>query len=180
LGPTAVCVGSTISLSDVTSGGSWSCSNANVTISPISGIVTGVATGISIITYTLGSGCFITSAITINALPSPISGSSTVCVGATISMFDPGGGVWSCSNSNISIGSTSGVVTGINAGASIVTYTLGSGCTVYDTILVNPLPAAISGASAVCVGATILLSDITTGGTWSCNNSNANIGSGSE
>ncbi len=176
-GPTAVCVGSVISLTDISPGGNWSCSNSNAAIGTGTGMVTGVNAGTSVITYTLGSGCFITSIITVNALPSPISGSTSVCVGSAITLSDPGGGLWSCSNSNITIGSSTGVVTGISAGTSIVTYTLGSGCTVYSTLTVNPLPAAITGTPAVCVGVTVILSDGTPGGSWSCSNSNATVGS---
>jgi hypothetical protein len=51
---TSVCVGSTVTLSDATAGGTWSSSNPAVaTIGSSTGVVTGVSSGTVVITYAL-------------------------------------------------------------------------------------------------------------------------------
>src|SRR5262249_5643284 len=79
------------------------------------------------------------------------------------------------SNANASVGASSGVVTGVTAGNSTITYKLGTGCIATSVVTVNPLPAAITGANAVCLGLTTSLSSTTSGGTWSSSNGNATI-----
>ena len=67
-GDTAVCVGSTVILSDGTAGGTWSSSNTTVaTIS--SGNAFGVASGNTIITYMLANGCSRKINLVVNPLP---------------------------------------------------------------------------------------------------------------
>jgi len=179
-GATVVCEGSTATLSDLsTGGGIWSSSNTNASIGSGSGVVTGVTTGISFITYTLGTGCITTTLITVNALPSPISGTMNVCIGSATTLSDPGGGIWSSSNANATVGSATGIVSGDTAGTSIITYSLGTGCAVTATITVNPLPLSITGPDSVCADAAINLHELTSGGSWSSSNSNVSVGSGS-
>jgi len=179
-GPLNVCVGQTVTLIDGTSGGTWSISNSNATIGSSSGIVSGVTTGTSIVTYTLSTGCSITAVVTINGLPASISGAASVCVGSSTLFSDIStGGTWSVSNSNATIGSSSGTVSGISSGTSVITYTLSTGCYITSIITVNPLPLVISGTLQVCPGATTTLTDASGGGLWSSSNTNATIGSGS-
>lgn len=65
-----VCAGSSVTLSSATSGGTWSSGTLSIaTINAGSGVVTGVLAGTSVITYTLGTGCFVTKPVTVNALP---------------------------------------------------------------------------------------------------------------
>ncbi|MBP6374618.1 MAG: IPT/TIG domain-containing protein, partial [Flavobacterium sp.] len=59
-GTSSVCIGSTITLANSTSGGTWSSASPSVaTINPTTGMVTGVTSGTSLITYTYtnGNGC---------------------------------------------------------------------------------------------------------------------------
>ena len=149
-GASAVCVGSTISLTDATAGGVWS-SSASTSIATISasGVVTGVGAGTTTITYSVTvNGCVGTSTrvITINAIPTvaAISGASAVCVGSTISLTDAtAGGVWSSSAStSIATISASGVVTGVGAGTTTITYSITvNGCvgTSNTNVTVNPV-----------------------------------------
>jgi len=66
VGLTTVGVGSSIALSDATSGGSWSSSNPSVaTVGAGSGIVTGVSPGTATIIYTLPDGCSVSVVITV-------------------------------------------------------------------------------------------------------------------
>ena len=171
-GPSAVCAGATISLANTTSGGSWtSGTTAAATISG-TGVVGGVATGSSIITYSTSVGCNAYKTITVNPLPSAITGPSAVCAGgATISLSDISGtGSWTSSGpSGIATITSGGVVTGVASGSVTITYTLPvTGCYTTTSITVNPLPAAITGASAVCEnGATVTVADATGTGSWS-------------
>jgi hypothetical protein len=72
-GSTSVCAGSSITLSNATTGGTWSSSDLTVaTIGLSSGIVTGTlataAPGTATITYTIAAG-YVTTEITVNPVP---------------------------------------------------------------------------------------------------------------
>ena len=180
-GITHVCLGLTTTLSDATIGGTWSSSGTTLAIpDPSSGAVTGNNSGTTTITYSLSSACTATTIVTVNPLPGNITGPNNVCVGSTISLTDAGGGTWSGSNGNATVGSSSGIVTGVVPGTWICTYTLATGCITTTTITVNPLPSAITGGTLVCSGASITLSDADISGTWSSNNAAiASVGSSS-
>lgn len=173
-GATSVCIGSSISVSDFTAGGTWSCtSNASVvSTGTASGLVTGISAGSATITYSLGSGCFKTLGITVNAVPMPISGTLTVCAGAKTFVSDATtpGVSWTSGTTSVATISASGAVTALTAGTTIITYTAGTGCKATAVVTVNPLPvvAAIYGASTLShAGPPITLSDVTAGGVWS-------------
>ncbi len=175
-GPTQVCPGSTITMTDAVSGGTWSSSNTARATITAGGIVTGVSVGTTNITYSIG-GCFATKVVTVIALPSAISGVPTVCQFATTVLSDPGGGTWTSSNTGIATVGSAGTVTGVSAGTATITYSIGTGCNALMVVTVNPAPAVIGGTLRVCAGLTRLLTDATTGGTWlSSNPSIASIG----
>ncbi len=179
-GTLSACLGSTTALADGSSGGTWSSSDAaTASIGSSSGIVTGNILGTAIISYTIPSGCVRTVTVAINALPGAINGVAVVCVGATTALTDgTSGGTWSTGNAGIATAvASTGVITGVSNGTTGVTYTAGSGCVVTTILTVNPTPSSIGGASAVCVGSGITLSDFVSGGTWSSSNGNATIGS---
>ena len=144
-GTANACIGLTSLLSDATPGGTWSSSNVfQATVGSASGIVNGIAAGTPSIYYTLSTGCAATLAFTVNALPNAISGTRSVCVGATTNLTDfifGGSGTWSSGNASIaSIGGT-GTVTGVAAGTAVITFTRTStGCYSIATVTVNPLP----------------------------------------
>ncbi len=173
-GTKTVCSGSTTALFDGTGGGTWSSSNTAVaTIGLISGVVTGgvvVVATTATITYTAGTGCVITTVVTVNPLPTVISGASAVCFGSAISLSDAGGGIWSSANTGIASVSAGGIVTGVSVGVTTITYTIPTGCYVTIPMTVDALPGAISGPTQVCPLASITLSDGTAGGTWSSSN----------
>ena len=117
-----VCSGLTTQLSDATGSGTWTSSNPAVAAV---GSSTGVVTGESVaspttatITYTLGDGCFTTQGVTVNPIPTNITGNLTVCTGLTTTLNStPGGGIWSSTNTAVAtINSSTGVVTGVSAG----------------------------------------------------------------
>ena len=179
LGTLTVCPGTTTQLSDATGGGSWSLSNGNATINA-TGLVTGATAGTDVVTYTLITGCIKTAVVTINPLPTSITGTTSVCVGFTTQLTDgTAGGTWASSLTGVATVSASGLVTGISgvtAGStSTITYTTGSGCYVTTTVTVYPVPTAILGNFGVCIGLTTQLSDATGLGTWSTSNGNISI-----
>ena len=170
-GNLAICIGLTTVLTDASAGGTWASSNGNASV--VSGTVTGITGGTSIITYTLPTGCITTSIVTVNSLPVPIMGTLTVCSGLTTSLSDtPGGGTWSSSAiGTAAVGSSTGLVTGgLTAGTAIITYTIGTGCITTAVVTVNPLPTNILGTLTVCTGLTTALTDLTGAGTWSSGN----------
>ncbi len=164
----SICVGATTTLSEATTAGIWSTTDATATVGSLSGVVTGVASGTATISYSVGT-CFVTKIVTIMPSPGPILGSSHVCIGQTITLSDtPTGGTWSALGTVLTVNS-SGVVTGVTAGGTTyISYTLSDGCfsTVFDTVLSTP--GTISGNLNVCPGGTTSLSDAAGGsGTWS-------------
>ena len=165
-GSVPVCIGSGISLTEISTGGVWSSSNGNATVDG-SGNVSGVAAGTATISYTVG-GCSATTVVTVAGMPAAITGPSSVCVGGSVTLNDiTPGGLWSSIDATITIGTGTGVVTGVSTGTASVTYTTATGCTATTTISVNTAAAPISGPSVVCVGSMTLYTDATGGGTWS-------------
>jgi uncharacterized protein YjdB len=74
--------------------------------------------------------------------------------------------------------SPTGVVTGVSAGNTVISYTSAAGCAAQRVITVNPTPDVITGATTVLVGQTTTLTNTTVGGTWSSSvTSKATIGS---
>ncbi len=174
-GATAICVGTTTTLSDPTPGGTWSSVNSSVaTIGSVTGIVTSHSVGTTTIKYLLPSGCTATMTLTVTAAPPAILGAPGVCVGNTITLSDATtGGIWSSGSTTIAtIGSSTGLVNGISSGTVLISYSIGAGCFVFSTIIVNPI-SPISGAGIVCIGQSITLGDTTLGGTWSSSNTAA-------
>ncbi len=103
-----------------------------------------------------------------------------LCAGDTTLLIDSSaGGIWSSRNTAIAtIGSTTGVVTGVAAGTDTISYTLyGSVATKIITINALPAVSAITGIDSVCVGNYDTLSNATSGGIWSSMYSYATIGS---
>jgi uncharacterized protein YjdB len=171
-GPSSVCPGNTISLSDGVIGGVWTSSPAAYgSINSGTGLYTGILSGTTTVTYTVGSSCSISTIVTVNAFPPAIGGPSAVCQGGTITETNTtSGGSWLVSPAvEASIGSTSGVlnavVTGFSTSTATVTYTPPSGCSAYRTITINPLPT-ITGTTAMCVGDANTMTSLSTGGAW--------------
>jgi hypothetical protein len=172
-GGTGLCVHNTTILSDATTGGSWAITPA--TIATITGstsspscTISGVAAGAAIVTYTTTAGCKTTTTVNVSSTPSAVTGLLHVCIDGTITLTDSAaGGVWSdIPPAIIFLGSSDGLVTGLHSGTQLITYSLGTGCSVNVTVTVDTPPAAISGTMSVCPGQTTSLSDVTPGGGW--------------
>ena len=72
-GPTSVCTGSTITLTDATTGGTWSSFDSSIAyVGYSTGTVLGLSTGVGTIYYTMPTGCYMTYSVTVNAAPDGI------------------------------------------------------------------------------------------------------------
>lgn len=179
-GSANVCAGASVTLSSTTSGGTWSTSNAAVVTVDVAGVMTGVSSGVADITYTSANGCFVTKSVTVDPLPAVIAGSSSVCQGESVSLSSlSSGGLWSSGGTSVATVSAAGVVTGVGAGSVSITYTLPTGCFRTFLMAVNPLPSLITGGAVVCTGQILTLSNSTSGGVWTSDNTSiATVGAG--
>lgn len=170
VGTSVICVGSSGTLTNATTGGLWTSSNPAVaSVSFSTGVVTGTSIGTTVISYVIPSGCAAVKVLTVNPIPVTTVGSSVVCVGtSTTFTASPLGGVWTMSPLGVVSIGTPGI-TGLSAGVASITYIAG-GCSTSRTITVNTAIAPITGVLSVCVGSATTLSNATTGGTWSSSN----------
>ena len=122
------------------------------------GLVTGVAAGTSVITYTDNTGCSKTATVTVNPSPT-ITGTLSVCIGATTQLTGSGTPAavnpWVSASPAVATVNNTGLVTGVAAGTSVITYTNNNGCSITATVTVNALP--ITGTLSVCIGSTTQL-----------------------
>jgi gliding motility-associated-like protein len=178
-GANAVCEGSTVVLATATTGGTWSSSNTAAATISSTGLVTGVAAGNTVFTYTVidANGCSnsVNAAMTVNAGTTATisaSGSTTFCAGGNVTLTASPGTSYEWSNGDLNPS-----ITVSATGPYYVIVTNSSGCTARSAttqVVVNPLPVvtAIAGSTEVCLGSTTQLTNATTGGVWSSSNNN--------
>ncbi len=114
-------------------------------VSTATGVVnlSGSTAGSYTVTNTIAAsgGCAVvtaTSPIIINTAPASITGNLNVCVRSASTLASTtSGGTWSSSNPAVATINSSGVVTGISAGTSLISYTLGTGCVSTATVTVT-------------------------------------------
>ncbi len=202
-GLTTVCVGATIvdsAFAVVGAGGSsyWRVTNGNATITSstaVSVFLLGVHPGTVILYDSAINACGATvrtTTVTINANADAghIIGSSTLCAGSTDAFITHGSTL--AYSSNVWYGSgglayssahdSVAYFTGTTPGTGIVCFSVINSCgrdTTCDTVSVIAPPhvGVIMGASAVCISASITLTDSVTGGTWSASNGRGSIAS---
>jgi len=173
-GSATICTGSTVTLTDTASGGTWASSNTSIaTVDAVTGVVTPVAAGSVTISYTTSCASLATKAETVVTSPAAITGTSTICSGSTSTLSNTvGGGTWSSANTSIATISGAGVMTGVTGGTTTITYN-NSGCVATTSATIQALPSAISGATAVCLGSTSTMTNTVSGGTWVSSNTAA-------
>jgi hypothetical protein len=114
--------------------------------------------------------------ITILTVPSAgtISGPTTVHTGATITLTSTvSGGVWTSASGHVSIGSSSGIATGVSAGGTTIHYTVTNTCgSAIANYTVSEVGAKSTpaGTTEICVGAAESLPAPAAGGIWSSDN----------
>ncbi len=177
-GPGHVCVGATATLSGLPSGGLWTASNVNLSVS--GGIVSGLNPGLDTVTYTQSNACgnaSLSRIDTVYAVPKEgaISGPSILCVGLSVTLIDTTlGGTWSVANISAVVGS-GGLLTAVNVGVDTVFYSVNNICgTASTTLIVSvdavPTPGVLLGSDSVCVGTTIPIISTAAGGHWRSTN----------
>ncbi len=169
-----ICRGSTTTLVDTTSGGKWKSTVPTVaTIDSASGLVSAIAQGTTTISYSVNG--FSASAIVhVFSLPGAgsITGMDSVCTNSTTALADSvPNGTWTSSAVGVASVSATGVVAGVTVGYTTISYAVSNVCgsaTVNQLVKVNPqpVPYPLHGEKTVCVGATSLLYDAISGGTW--------------
>ena len=175
-GPTSMCntVFPTVTLTSATPGGVWSSGTSSVaSIGSSSGVITAGSVGTSIVSYT-AAGCSSTLLFTVNPLPAPIVAPAQLCHGlTTTATCSTPGGVWSSNvPSQITVGSLTGICTGVGfSGASNIIYTLPTGCSSLTFMSVTTPPQPITGPNQVCESNAIILNELVGGGTWSSSSS---------
>ncbi|MDR1592961.1 MAG: right-handed parallel beta-helix repeat-containing protein [Prevotellaceae bacterium] len=129
IGDNNVCVGSDITLSNSTLGGSWRSDNMAIATVASDGVVTGVSEGNTTIWYSIinVNGCSdsVSQAITVySQMVTAINGYDNVCVGSDIILSNPTlGGSWCSDNTAIATVTSDGVVTGVSTGSTTIWYT---------------------------------------------------------
>jgi hypothetical protein len=193
-GPSLVCPGSVISLSDTLLGGAWSAINGAASVvqpGSSNALVTGQYAGTDTIFYSVYNSCgtgVATKVVIIKPLPDTgiITGPSTLCAGDTIVLLDAvAGGQWTTTDAYATvIPVMNGIkITGVLTGEDMVSYTVSdSFCTAAATGIINiyPLPyvGPIEGPGSLCANSSIALSDSVQGGIWSATNGNATVSPG--
>lgn len=157
--------GATTTLSDPTTGGTWSSTVLSVAgIGATTGLVTSGVAGTTTITYTLLTGCSTSVPFVVDPTP-VISGPHTMCLMAppVLLTATPAGGTWVSSNPlTAAIGLTSGIVTSGSPGTVTITYTSPAGCIQTYAFTVYPLPDPVisinpSPSPEICVEQTTLI-----------------------
>ena len=123
--------------------------NATAGTITVSGTPTSIPTGYnpSLFVTAIGGTCtgINTVNFTVNLLQSPsITGPTVVNVGSSVSLTGsgtPSGTPWTINNANATING-SGLVSGVNAGNSIVTYTASNNCTATQNLTIATGPTA--------------------------------------
>jgi len=149
-GTTTVAVGKTTQLtatvtptSDKVS--SWDSSNKSIATVSTAGLVTGVAVGTATITAKTGAGATGTTTITVTSAGVVLSGTATVAAGkttqltATVTPTSDKVSSWDSSNKSIATVSTTGLVTGVAAGTTVITVMTSNGSKATITITVTAI-----------------------------------------
>ena len=175
-GAISECAGTTVTLTDNTPGGTWSIAgDASITGTGV--LTAGAIAGTATVTYTIGTGCFITYPNTVIKNPSAIFGAFAVCAGSVTILSDSSatGVSWASSNTLAATVAATGHVTGVASGTAIITYkALPGNCIATQIITVNALPSvnpiSASITSISHTGTPATLTETTPGGIWSSSN----------
>jgi uncharacterized protein YjdB len=176
IGTDRVCVPGSTSLTTGSPGGTWSSSNPSVAHVSSGGLWTALSAGTSTITYSVAGCPATTRVVTVDGAPTAITGSDSVCTGASATFANSVvGGSWSSGSPTIaSVLPGSGLITGLIAGGAYITYTMPAGCYVTRPIaVVDPPTASITGAMEVCPGSNVTLNYSIAGGHWTSLNPGA-------
>lgn len=175
----SLCTGTTTTLANSVGSGEWSSSNTSIaTIDIASGVVFGNNAGTVTLSYSTGCGTPATKTATVNATPTAITGPSgeipvaAICTLSTYNFTDAtSSGTWSNSPTTVGTINASGLFSSsASIGLTTISYTVGSCSAIYSFNVGSTSPAAIAGASSVCVNNTTTLTNTVSSGVWSSSN----------
>ena len=154
-----ICSGSSVTLSG---SGAVSYSWDNSVVNGTAFVPTATAT--YTVTGTNANGCIATDEVVVTVRPAlVITGTLDVCVGSTTDLDGNStpatSNAWTSSSTSVAtVDPSSGVVTGLSAGTTTITYTDDLGCTKSVDVTVNALPSVNAGVDfSVCAGSTATL-----------------------
>ena len=108
--------------------------------------------------------------ITPNCSAGTITGAASMCTGTTAQLTDAvTGGAWSTTASTVATVNSSGLVTGLTAGTTTISYGGNLGCgTLYTTFVMTVVasPSGATGSATICQGQTQTYTVTGSGGTW--------------
>ncbi len=182
-GSQTICLAGTNTFTSTVAGGTWSSGDPSIaTINSSTGLITNIKAGTVTMTYTQAgvNGCparTATQTLTITTSPSAgvISGNTSVCTGTTSTLTSNLlGGSWSSATTTVAtVNASTGVVTPVAAGSSVITYTIPTtgGCAAASaTKTINLLTSpTITGSTPVsrCDAGTLTLGATASSGTIS-------------
>jgi hypothetical protein len=144
-GPTDICVGADVTYQVLVNSGSWSTSDTNIAKITQQGLVHAVSVGSCNIVYSSLNGCGVADfnfPINVKGASNSgiIIGDMSVQIGNSINLLASIGGVgtWSSSNPSVATVSNTGVVSGISAGVTNISFSKNStACPVYVSTPIN-------------------------------------------
>ena len=163
-GDSGVCLGAAIILEDTAAGGTWFESNARAA-SVSGGSVAGLSPGRDTIFYRVMNSCAsdtVSHVVMVNPLPSAgtISGINNLCLGGVFLFTDTvRGGRWTGNVAITEVDTSTGMITGVETGISLITYTTkpdSNGCINFTTravTIVPPFKLSEKVAQISCYGA---------------------------
>ncbi len=170
-GMDTICIGENTTLTPMT-GGTWASTDPAVATITNTGVVTGVAAGTTGMIFTESSTSCVSDTLFITVRPRPtisFVGNDSLCINSTTSLLPSSGGTWASSDPLIATINNSGIVTGVNIGKVVMTFTdavTQCASDPSDTITVLGQPVvSITGDDRLCVNGMTTLAP-TTGGTW--------------
>ncbi len=188
-GPSIFCDAVVDTFTDSATGGVWGSLNPTLlSVSP-AGLAIGItpAGGVATIAYSVINSCggaTATKTLTILPLANPgtITGTDSLCIGASVTLADTiTGGTWSIQNGYAL--DSMGIVTAVAAGTDTVYYAVTNSCNTDSamrviTIVPFPYVSGLTGDSGLCYGGSSLtLTDSVAGGTWTRSNAIVNVSS---
>lgn len=174
-GAVATCIGSTVTLTDGASGGTWSSTSTGVATISSSGVVTAVSGGTTTISYTVINSCgtaVATTSITVNpsagitTAPAVSGPTVTACEGTTATYTATLAGAtsfsWTVSGAGWSGSSTTGTLTAtVGTGLGQIIVYGSNACGAGPALTINVTPVSLPGTPSIalsgplpCTGAT--------------------------
>ena len=137
LAPPAICVGTSMMLTDSLPGGYWTTFTTYAASLTTTGLITGLTPGYAFINYTVDSFCSASAEIQVIPGVTPISGTAKFCMDNQSVMIDSiPGGMWTSTNTGVAVigsagmlyGAAEAVISGVAMGTDTIKYSIAPGC----------------------------------------------------